>query len=89
MHISFVLKNDFWKFLTLIVVCGSLSIVCLRSKYSEPESLLDQYLEIRNDKGPAVHWDTPASSFCPVHCELLIQCHLIINYLVVLKACLY
>lgn len=34
--------------------------MCLGSKYSEPESLLlDQYPVIKNDKGPAVHEDTP------------------------------
>lgn len=39
---------------------GSLRIMCLGSKYSEPESLLlDQYPVIKNDKGPAVHEDTP------------------------------
>lgn len=56
MHISFVLRNYFWKFPTLVMAYGSLSIMCLRSKYSEPESLLlDQYPETKNDKGPAVH----------------------------------
>lgn len=62
MHISFVLRNYFWKFPTLVMAYGSLSIMCLRSKYSEPGSLLlAHYSEKKNDKRPAVHQNT---SFC-------------------------
>lgn len=74
-HIPFVLRNYFWEFPTLVVAYDSLSIMCLRSKYSEPEPLLpDQYSEIKNDKGLAVHYDSP-------FCLILLWSALWITYL--------